>query len=234
MEAAHDDAEIIFGTVIDESIKDTVKVTVIATGLGGATTTVSMPASAPAYSAPPSYTNHQQSLEQQHSHAQDHHAAPVMSHSAVPPRAPTSVSSPMASMNQSQPQAQAHAPVHQGHAGHSQGMVPNQNNGIQPPPSMMSPPNVPPVSAPKVHTPLQTQAPETSVSLADTDEHLNKESASHVASISAIPAPSMGIGAESGELARARAIAQRLGITNLTDDEYDIPTYMRRQQEREL
>jgi hypothetical protein len=40
--------------------------------------------------------------------------------------------------------------------------------------------------------------------------------------------------AEGAELARARAIAQRLGITNLTDDEYDIPTYMRRQQEHEL
>jgi len=34
MEAAHEDAEIIFGTVIDESMKDLVKVTVIATGLG--------------------------------------------------------------------------------------------------------------------------------------------------------------------------------------------------------
>ncbi len=44
----------------------------------------------------------------------------------------------------------------------------------------------------------------------------------------------MGLGAEGGELARARAIAQRLGITNLTDDDYDIPTYMRRQQEREI
>ncbi|MBI3534827.1 MAG: hypothetical protein HY072_05000, partial [Deltaproteobacteria bacterium] len=41
----------------------------------------------------------------------------------------------------------------------------------------------------------------------------------------------MGTGAEGGELARARAIAQRLGITNLTDDEYDIPTYLRRQQQ---
>jgi hypothetical protein len=39
--------------------------------------------------------------------------------------------------------------------------------------------------------------------------------------------------AAGSELARARALAQRLGITNLTDDEYDIPTYMRR-QEREL
>jgi len=41
-------------------------------------------------------------------------------------------------------------------------------------------------------------------------------------------------GAETGELARARAIAQRLGITNLTDDEYDIPAYIRRQQDREV
>src|SRR6476620_4963498 len=37
MEAAHEDAEIIFGTVIDETMKDSVKVTVIATGLGGQT-----------------------------------------------------------------------------------------------------------------------------------------------------------------------------------------------------
>ena len=35
MEAADEDAEIIFGTVIDESLEDQVKVTVIATGLCG-------------------------------------------------------------------------------------------------------------------------------------------------------------------------------------------------------
>lgn len=35
MEAADEDAEIIFGTVIDDSMEDAVKVTVIATGLGG-------------------------------------------------------------------------------------------------------------------------------------------------------------------------------------------------------
>jgi cell division protein FtsZ len=35
MEAADEDAEIIFGTVIDEKLEDQVKVTVIATGLGG-------------------------------------------------------------------------------------------------------------------------------------------------------------------------------------------------------
>ena len=40
--------------------------------------------------------------------------------------------------------------------------------------------------------------------------------------------------ADAAELARAKAIAQRLGITNLTDDSYDVPAYMRRQQERQL
>lgn len=35
MEAADEDAEIIFGTVIDDSMEDNIKVTVIATGLGG-------------------------------------------------------------------------------------------------------------------------------------------------------------------------------------------------------
>ncbi len=37
MEAADEDAEIIFGTVVDEEMGDEVKITVIATGLGGAT-----------------------------------------------------------------------------------------------------------------------------------------------------------------------------------------------------
>jgi hypothetical protein len=39
---------------------------------------------------------------------------------------------------------------------------------------------------------------------------------------------------EASEVARAKTIAQQLGITNLADDEYDIPTYIRRQQDREF
>lgn len=42
MEAAHEDAEIIFGTVIDEEMGDLVKVTVIATGLGNLSKTAPM------------------------------------------------------------------------------------------------------------------------------------------------------------------------------------------------
>ncbi len=33
------------------------------------------------------------------------------------------------------------------------------------------------------------------------------------------------------DLARAKAIAQKLGLTNLTDDEYDIPTFIRKQSD---
>ena len=39
---------------------------------------------------------------------------------------------------------------------------------------------------------------------------------------------------EESEVHRAKSIAQRLGITNLADEEYDVPTYLRRNQEQEL
>src|SRR6185437_11684608 len=53
MEAAHEDAEIIFGTVIDENMKDAVKVTVIATGLNSAESAAGINAAALAALAPP-------------------------------------------------------------------------------------------------------------------------------------------------------------------------------------
>lgn len=148
-EAAHEDAEVIFGTVIDENMQDRVKVTVIATGLG----------------------------------------TPVSQHGTVTQRAdtqagPVLMEAPASALVAASPAAQpavvAVAPP-------------------QPSPAMLA------QSAP------QTVAAEL--------ESLSVDS-----------------GVESGdsELSRARAIAQRLGITNLTDDEYDVPTYMRRQQDKEL
>jgi hypothetical protein len=61
-----------------------------------------------------------------------------------------------------------------------------------------------------------------------------EESQEPVAKEVSVAAVGAHASADIGELARARAIAQRLGITHLSDDEYDIPTYMRRQQEREV
>ncbi|HLD99109.1 MAG TPA: cell division protein FtsZ [Bdellovibrionota bacterium] len=191
MEAAHEDAEIIFGTVIDESMNDTVKVTVIATGLGGmnAQATVSNAAS----------------------------IVPAAGVVAAQCAAPVNVvqSAPVVETVPPQPQV---APV--------------------PPP--------PPVSQQPVLE-ASTIAQETEPAIApmtvveaeakfeDSEPELRE-----IAPEASISPSLMGTGAESlslasgGELARARAIAQRLGITNLTDDEYDIPTYMRRQQEREV
>jgi cell division protein FtsZ len=155
MEAAHEDAEIIFGTVIDEDMKDTVKVTVIATGLNSA-------------------------------------EMAVLAGAAVTPPQPN------AAMMAQQP--------------------------------VFAPPSV--VAAP-VATPVFHQT-----TVAEELDALNEESPGPTAaSFSAMAAGhanqaaagAEGLSTATSDLARARAIAQRLGITNLTDDEYDVPTYMRRQ-----
>lgn len=193
MEAAHEDAEIIFGTVIDESIKDIVKVTVIATGLGGALAMASVSQSS--------------SVVQQQSPAPEIRiSSPNPENASAPTRnaAPTTPP-PFTHLNSN---GAAVSPVSHSNSQSGQGQgVPKSH----PSPSATE---VPPVVMPKL------------------EEAFGKEPLT--ASISAMASSPMGSGAEGGELARARAIAQRLGITNLTDDEYDIPTYMRRQQEKEL
>lgn len=148
MEAAHEDAEIIFGTVIDESLKDMVKVTVIATGLGGANlaATAAIHAGAQAKIA----------------------TAPA----AIPP-------APNAAM-------------------------------------IAAAPTPAPVAAPAVVAQQQSL-----------DVNVN----TNVDQMAKAP---MGAGAEGGELARARALATKLGISSLTDDEYDVPTYIRRTHDKDV
>ncbi|MCM2277659.1 MAG: cell division protein FtsZ [Oligoflexia bacterium] len=196
MEAAHEDAEIIFGTVIDESLKDQVKVTVIATGLGGqsqelpkvdsmqpaisVTTNVAAQVTAPALAASPAPA----ALPPQPTAAMLAQAQAYMQAQLAPQPAPAPVAAPMPAQMVVEPTIlQAPSPV------------------------------AAPVAAPRMEEPVTEPT---------------------AMSLSAMATAPMGLGAEGGELARARAIAQRLGITNLTDDEYDIPAYMRRQQERDL
>ncbi len=149
MEAAHEDAEIIFGTVIDESIKDAVKVTVIATGLGADALNQELPRVQPSIV-----------LSSQ----------PVVLTSVEP--------------------VKLEKPEEIG-----VGMVSIEATAC-------------------ISEPEESQEP--------------------VAKEVSVAAVGAHASADIGELARARAIAQRLGITHLSDDEYDIPTYMRRQQEREV
>ena len=189
MEAAHEDAEIIFGTVIDEAFQNRVKVTVIATGLGN---------------------------------SKNNSVYTVMN------------------------------PYPVGHTKQTGGVAEMQTQAAA---LVSSPPAAPVLSASHSTSHSTSVSVSDSVSTAapngggrDSDSLEFTEAApiklpndgSLVASIAALPtAPVMPggeyqSGSEGGELARARAIAHRLGITNLTDDEYDIPSYVQRQQEREL
>jgi cell division protein FtsZ len=168
MEAAHEDAEIIFGTVIDESLKDGVKVTVIATGLG---------------------------------------CQAAMQPSVVKPSTDSKVSV----------QVPASAPV---------GAV-NQSVPVQASTSQ----HVPPYPS-QTSTPQSTEV-HAALTRAAADQVTVKEPPTVSGMASVTPSVVQGSAGENGELARARAIAQRLGITNLTEDEYEIPTYMRRQQEKD-
>jgi cell division protein FtsZ len=170
MEAAHEDAEIIFGTVIDESLKDAVKVTVIATGLNGADAAAGINVFSGATALPP-----------------QPNAAMLAQAAVVPPSAPITQT--------------VDAPVFQEKTVAEELEAISLNEG-----------------------PAYASAPAPTAS-----------SFSAMAAGPAVPASEGLATAPGNDLARARAIAQRLGITNLTDDEYDIPTYMRRQpNEREL
>ncbi len=165
MEAAHADAEIIFGTVIDDTMNDSVKITVIATGLNAPAATIAMSMNSQANAGAQGWGQQQ---------------------SAVTPPAPNA--------------------------------------------SMVSAPVVPaPIVAPQ---PIRVEAVQIESESSNFNELMGApatESPSANPGLqSRAPSKEMGTGAEAGELARARAIAQRLGITNLTDDEYDVPTYMRR------
>lgn len=182
MEAAHEDAEIIFGTVIDESLKDMVKVTVIATGLGGANAELLAPQPQVAAASP-------------NVQVQVPAATPV---SAQPVEAPV----------QSAPETPKH-------------VTPPQPNAAM-------------LAAAAVgfdeSSVLEAQAEFDEVVAAS--QGTTPTGLAQAGPI--VTGPASNDSNEAAELARARAIAQRLGITNLTDDEYDVPTYMRRQQDREV
>ncbi len=174
MEAAHPDAEIIFGTVIDESMNDSVKITVIATGLNAPAATVAFSLNSQAAAGAQGWNQ---------------------------PAAASTPPAPNAAMVTPATAAPSPAAIQQ----------------------------------PVVATPVQPIKVETVTIEAESGfEDLVAPPVAEVKETvnpglqARPPAKEMGTGAEAGELARARAIAQRLGITNLTDDEYDVPTYMRR------
>lgn len=184
MEAAHEDAEIIFGTVIDENMNDTVKVTVIATGVNSAESSLGVNVSATTLPPQPSAAMLAQVAQ----------LAPNIQIPAAQPAVTASVAA-----------VQASAPI------------------------------TTPAPAPELNEALVFQERTVAQELDALDQLDSTQNAAPTASNfsamaagPAVPAAD-GLSTSGNDLARARAIAQRLGITNLTDDEYDIPTYMRRQ-----
>jgi len=203
MEAAHEDAEIIFGTVIDESMKDAVKVTVIATGLGGATAQVAktesvmVPAPAPTVQVQIAETPIVNPVV-----AEPVVTAPVMN--TAPAIAEPMVSEP--------------APMEQ---------------SLEPTVLMQPSSSATFVLPPQPNAAMLSLGPNNCLNENEMDE-LRNSNGEYLSQSGAGLSAEAGRLSAGGELARARAIAQRLGITNLTDDEYDIPTYIRRQKEHEV
>jgi cell division protein FtsZ len=223
MEAAHEDAEIIFGTVIDESLKDMVKVTVIATGLASPsmdfprseTVMQSMPAQAQAPIAYAPAAQAQPAAVMPSVQLPMATTQPVMAEPIVEPLRQAPMPSPV--------QPPAFNPAYTA-AAPAQPLPPKPSAAI--------------LAAAAAAANFSTgMAPELPPAREFEEEPAaSPASLSTMANMGTAPATlaQMGADMDTAELARARAIAQRLGITNLTDDAYDIPTYMRRQQEREV
>jgi len=184
MEAADEEAEIIFGTVIDESMNDRLKVTVIATGLCSQDMSLELENMAAGKKAAPKPV-----------------ATAVVAATPVAP-APVETTVTVATVTPPAFTAQVvAAPVEQ-----------------------------------EIAEPTMTREESAEMAAIASmvkndayDDGLDETSGDFPTGIS-MKGVSAGPGIQP-DLARAKAIAQKLGLTNLTDDEYDIPTFIRKQNE---
>jgi cell division protein FtsZ len=239
MEAAHEDAEIIFGSVIDENMKNKVKITVIATGIGANAFAQALPSVAGTQAESLS------SMTKPASMMAMPPAPPAVPERPLEVRAPSATPSAMA-MPPTSPAASASGPA-------------------MPEPRAAVPPPAP--ARPMITQAADLDSIIPSASLDEVDAHIDaqateapvpaqEEELPRPAAATAAPAPSSAVKMEQVEmfeekaevrapreeaapkrdpraesLARAQQIARSLGVTNLTDDEYDIPTFIRRQQQ---
>lgn len=250
MEAAHEDAEIIFGSVIDENMKSRVKITVIATGIG-ANAVIEQNLNGLIYSksmAGPLATN------QANTNMAGTQAESLSAMAKQP-----SIAQQASLANQSTMQERV-----------------QEAKQVVPPPVSQAQMNQAPIAAAKPAVKAELEAIIPSASLDELDEQMDmiaaedmrkslddaeenipfpatktapagatakepmtmeqvemfeeREAASRLAKEEGAGARSKDTRAES--LARAQQIARSLGVTNLTDDEYDIPTFIRRQQQQ--
>ena len=261
MEAAHEDAEIIFGSVIDENMKNKVKITVIATGIGANSAIEHVLGTGAAAQSPAASAQlNAGSIHSQHiAHTQ------AASLSSVAQNAHQHLAPPPAPMQSQQshvqppppPVMESRAPSYSAMPQAAQPVIPQQAPAMpprQPQPRMEIDNIIPSVSIDEVDAQMAQASVDFETIAAKDEEILPRPSAQRAApppAPRAEPAPIQaemfdepkaapvrdeGAGARAKDgraesIARAQQIARTLGVANLTDDEYDIPTFIRRQQQ---
>lgn len=236
MEAADEDAEIIFGTVIDESMKDRVKITVIATGIGAKEKKMQ--------------GTQAENLEIAVAAARQAAAAPLeVSAVEVVNDAPVAASSAIdeAATSVEAPEAIAPAPVMESvvEAVEVVEAVAAPVREVTPPPLHVAPPVSVAPAAPASRTDSHQAGFFATAAVKETvqaqvelfereaaEEQANSEARAAKANLEAAAGAAQEDkdSKERAKLERAKQIARSLGVTNLSDDEYDIPTFIRRQQ----
>lgn len=226
MEAADEDAEIIFGTVIDDAMKDRVKITVIATGIGSkdkrmqGTQAESLEAAIEAA--------RQRNLD-------DGNRAAVAAAPAQPVQERIEVVNTIV-MAPEQNNASVDVPVATPPLPVSVPVMPAAVAAAEIEAPAAMPSETPVVSPTRIDEVPAGIAPGTTLSAKSIERHVDFFEKEH-ASVSVSPAPAQVTEAKietkprPSELERAKQIARNLGVTNLSDDEYDIPTFIRRQQQ---
>ncbi len=216
MEAAHEDAEIIWGTVIDESMKSRVKITVIATGIASNATMEA------ALGRPAMVGTQAESLARVVAPPPVHQAAaPAVASSPVV--APAPVTAPVAAAAAVVAPAPAIDKIIPAGASprDEEETMHDSFDAIDAIAAIEK--EVVDVRAARDATPVAV--PATKANVMEQVELFDKERP-QVKDESAL-SRNKDIRAD---LARAQQIARSLGVTNLSDEEFDIPTFIRRQQ----
>lgn len=200
MEAADEDAEIIFGTVIDEEMGDDIKITVIATGLGGGRV-VEQVSARPMTSAP------QETVE---TPVHEAYVAP-----AVEKQAPAMYSTPMANTateNVTESVVANTSTLDNFLTNSSQNEVKEHIMEEE-------------AARFETHEPRQTNLTHTIQNAASAYE-ANKAESDSFTKIETTEAVREEVAKESS---KAKSIAEKLGFMNFDDDEFDTPSFMRKE-----
>ena len=209
MEAADEDAEIIFGTVIDEDLGDDIKITVIATGLGGGSAVKQV-------ERPEHHVNRAEMENFQREETPVVHAAPVMEEEKVEetfealPAFSEAVTNDTTTLD-SFLKSSAVNEV-------KEVTVDTEINKYE---DIVEEVHVTPTQAP------QTNLAQTIQSAANNYEasKFNDEAESTQGFVAETVAPKEEVAREGS---RAKSIAEKLGFMNFDDDEFDTPSFMRK------